>query len=338
MTNDRALRFLAPEGLDDPLRVSGGNVYDRHLRDGLARRGWAIQITEVSDDQSVAAALAAMPRGAITLVDGMVAAWAPAAVEAAAGRLTVVIIAHMVMAAFSEVASNAIRAEGRALRAASRIIVTSEWTGMEVARRYLVDPAAVAVAVPGSLDGDTATREADHRELLCVGVISAHKGQDVLLRALAALPDDGWTCTLAGSLTTDPEFAKRVAEQAEPFGEQIRMPGVLNSTELDAAYSRAGLLVAPSRTESYSMAIADARRRGLPVIATDVGGIPEAVAEGGAMLVRRGDVDGFSSALHRWMSEPALRDTLRSGALRGRSTAPRWADTIDVIHETLVRL
>ena len=51
------------------------------------------------------------------------------------------------------------------------------------------------------------------------------------------------------------------------------MTGAL-AQDLDAAYRAADLLVAPSRTESYGMAIADALARGIPVIGSNVGGIP----------------------------------------------------------------
>ncbi len=338
MTGDRALWFLLPEGFDDPVRVSGGNVYDGRVRDGLQQLGWSPRVAAVSDAASTEAALASIPRGSIALVDGLVAGWAPSAVEDASRRVAVVILAHMVSAAFPATTQQAVRDESRALRAAARVIVTSEWTAAELARRELVDPALVTVAVPGSVDGSAGLRAVDHRELLCVGVVSAHKGQDVLLRALAALPDDGWSCTLAGSRTTDPGFADRISADAERFGGRVRMPGVLGEADLDSAYARAGLLVAPSRTESYGMAIADARRRGLPVIASAVGGIPEAVAGGGALLVKNGDAGALSLALHRWMSDSALRATLRSEASRARGTAPRWADTVARIDETLAAL
>ena len=46
MTDAASLRFLVPAGVDDPRRVSGGNVYDRRVRDGLRRRGWEVDVFE----------------------------------------------------------------------------------------------------------------------------------------------------------------------------------------------------------------------------------------------------------------------------------------------------
>ena len=119
---------------------------------------------------------------------------------------------------------------------------------------------------------------------LCVGIVAPHKGQDMLIEALAALStDETWTCTIAGSLDTCPDYADRVAARADAagIGDRVTMTGVLNRDELDRAYQRADLLVAPSRTESYGMAIADALRRGIPVMVSRTGGIPQTVASRG---------------------------------------------------------
>ncbi|MCU1414770.1 MAG: glycosyltransferase [Microbacteriaceae bacterium] len=322
MTRDRELWFIVPDGLDDPERVTGGNVYDRHVRDGLQNAGWNLRVCAASDPATTEAALAAIPPGSIALVDGLVAGWAPAAAVRAAQRLPVVIIAHMPV-------------DDRALGAAAHVIATSEWTANGVRGQGRVRSALVTVAVPGAEPGATPSGDPDYRHLLCVGVVSAHKGQDILLRALDLLSDDDWSCTLAGSRTTDPDFAAEISAAASHFDGRVRMPGVLDRPELAAAYASAGLLVAPSRTESYGMAIIEARQWAIPVIASDTGGIPEAVAGGGALLVKSDDPHALSQALERWMSEPALRDTLRAETTRDRSLVPTWADTIALIDAAL---
>ena len=261
MTGVRTVRFVVPADIDDPARVSGGNVYDRHLRGGLRRLGWEVQTIEVADRSGRAAALEVEP-GALVLVDGLVAGWAPDALEAAADRA----------------ADRRARSHGRGCiprdnsagrRGAnvarsgpqSQVIATSRWTASEFVRLGLVSPDRVAVAVPGAHDRAIVTGPVGHRDLLCVGAIAPHKGQDLLLDALAMLPDRDWTCTLAGSTTAHPAFTARVADAADRFGGRVRMTGVLDGAELDRAYRRCGVLVAPSRVESFGMAIGDARRR-----------------------------------------------------------------------------
>ncbi|MEO6533998.1 MAG: glycosyltransferase family 4 protein [Pseudolysinimonas sp.] len=326
MTHDRVARFVVPEGVNDPERVSGGNVYDRRLRDGLAALGWDIAMHEASDADAVAAALDDVPSRGTVLVDGLVAAWHPGAIEAAASRARVVVLAHMVASAFAGADAASIEGERRSLGHATRVIATSNWTAAEFVRRGLVDERRLTVAAPGSVDGPLS--QGGVGELLCVGAVARHKGQDLLLEALGGLRELEWSCTIAGSPEVDRDFTRQITEKASTFAPRVRMTGVLRSAALVDAYWRSGLLVAPSRTESFGMAIADAQRRGLPVIAAAVGGIPEAVSGGGALLVKPDDVDALADALRSWMTDPILRARLRAEASRARRRAPRWADTV----------
>jgi glycosyltransferase involved in cell wall biosynthesis len=332
----RTVWFIVPESIDDPERVSGGNVYDRQLRQGLVARGWTLRVMPVADKTAASDAIGRIEAHGIALVDGLVAGWAPDAIEAAADHIPVIIVAHMISAAFPGALADIVSSESRALRAASAVIATSEWTAGELVRMGLAVADRVAVAPPGAREASV-LRGADHRALLCVGAIAPHKGQDVLLAALELLADrHWWSCTLVGSQTVDPDFTAQIRVVASRFGGRIQMPGVLHGAALDRAYRRAGLLVAPSRTESFGMAVVDARSLGLPILATAVGGIPEASAGGGVLLVPPDDSRALADALDEWFADPTLRSRLREQAERGSSTAPRWADTIDRVDQVLV--
>jgi glycosyltransferase involved in cell wall biosynthesis len=335
MTPDRSVWFVVPEGVDDLERVSGGNVYDRHVRDGLRRRGWEVRMVEAPDAARVATALAAVDDGDIALVDGLVAGWAPDAVEATSARARIVVVAHMVAAAFPDAVPAMVDGERRALRHARQVIATSAWAAAELVRRGLVDDTRIVVVGPGSQDRLADLDPADDGDLLCIGVVAPHKGQDLLVDALGRLHGDDWRCTMAGSHAVAPEFAARVTSDATRFTGRVRMAGVLDDAELDHLYRRAGVLVAPSRAESFGIAIADARRSGLPVIATDVDGIPDTVVGGGAILVPRDDPAALAEALQRWVSDPDLRARLRSEAADAKAAAPRWDDTVARIGELL---
>jgi hypothetical protein len=327
--------FVVPGGIDDPERVSGGNVYDRHVRDGLRRRGWGLRMCAPADRAELVTSLAEVAIGERVMIDGLVAGWDAAAVEALAAGARVIVLAHMVAAAFPGAASEVVEAERRVLAAAERVIATSPWTADELIRRGLVESRRLFVAAPGSRPAIAPLRPSTHHELLCVGVIAPHKGHDILLDALSRLTDDDWVCTVAGSSSADPDFAASIAAGTARFDGRVRLTGVLVGAELDAAYRRAGLLVAPSRVESFGMAIADAQRLGLPVIASDVGGIPQTVAAGGAILVAPDDPVALAEALQHWMSDPALRARLRDEAAHARSSAPRWTDTVARVDEIL---
>lgn len=334
------VHFLVPAGFDDPLRVSGGNMFDRRLSAGLSAAGWRVRLAEVAVGSESAArvALADVPDGGIALIDGLVAGRAPAAIEGSATRVRIVVLAHMVSEAFPGADPQVIDGEHRALCAAAAVIVTSPWTRSELVGRELVPLERITVATPGADRTEAAAGTRGGRALLCVGVVTAHKGQDILIEALAGLrARPTWRCAIVGSATVDPAFAARLGARAEDLGiaDRITMTGVLGAADLDAAYRAADLLVAPSRTESYGMAIADALGRGIPVIASRVGGIPSTVAPGRSAVLVPPEPGALGTALDRWMTDPALRSRLKDAALRGRGGLPRWSDTVDRVAETL---
>ena len=339
--HDHQVHFVVPEGIDDPERVSGGNVWDRHVRDGLRRIGWDVRMVEVDQDAAadVDAALSGLPDDALVLIDGLVGTRSPAPLEAAARRLRIVVLAHMVAAGFPDADAQTVDGEKRALRSARRVIATSEWTRSELARRQVVPAHMVDVASPGSDEAPLAPGSASGGALLCVGVVAPQKGQDLLIEALSTLRDAGdWSCTMAGSLDADPGYAQRLSRRVAEAGltERVTMAGVLSEDELDRAYRRADLLVAPSRAESYGMAIADALRRGIPVVASTAGGIPQTVAGSrAALLVPPDESAPLTDALRRWMLDPALRARLKSEARRGRGRLPGWSETADRVSRTL---
>lgn len=333
MTDGPPVRFLVPAGVDDPRRVSGGNVYDRNVRDGLRGLGWIVSTVEAADAEAAASALRDAPDGELVLIDGLVAGWAPDAVEEAALRVRLVVLTHMLVAAFPDATEAARDAERRTCAAAMRVIATSRWTADELARRGLVEPGRVAVATPGVAPRDVAQPRGDG-DLLCVGVIAPHKGQDTLLAALGELDRRDWSCAIVGSEDTYPEFAAAIGRAARGFGGRVRLTGTLDDDALADEYRRSALLVAPSRVEASGMAIADARAWGMPVVAAATGGIPDTLA-GGGVLVEPGDAHALAAALRSWMTDAALRDRLRREALAARPTLPTWERTVADVAETL---
>jgi glycosyltransferase involved in cell wall biosynthesis len=332
---DAALYFLVPEGIDDDERVSGGNVYDRRIGAALRARGLDVRMIRASADggQDVARAMAALPRDALVLIDGLLAVSASKVLVAQSTRLRIVVLAHMVASALPGI-ENAARTADRereALNAARRVIATSEWTRSEFIARTLAEPDRIIVAPPGTDAVPAATGSASGGHLLCVGAVAHHKGQDVLVNALAGMADlPGWTCSIVGSLSADPDFAIRTAVAIRSAGltERIALLGVLTGRQLADAYHAADLVVAPSRAESYGMAVAEAVARGIPVVAARVGGVPEAVAgSAAAILVPPNDPVALRAVLRRWWEEPPRRAVLKADAVRSRTATRTWAES-----------
>jgi glycosyltransferase involved in cell wall biosynthesis len=97
--------------------------------------------------------------------------------------------------------------------------------------------------------------------------------------------------------------------------------GFIPHDELGAYYARAAILVAPSRREGYGMAAREAMAHGRPVVATNVGGLPDAVEDSvTGLLVPPGDVIALRAALMRLLADRELRERL-GGDARDRARA-----------------
>ena len=214
------VHVIVPEGFDDPGQPTGGNIYDRRVCAGLAEAGWEVLVATVAaawpmPDSGARADLArvvsAIPDGETVLIDGLIASSAAAQLLPHTGRIRMTVLLHMPLATAVDTHhdAGAERSERAVLRAAAGVIVTSEWTRRQVLTRYPIPARRVHVARPGA-DRVAAPPRPVRGHLICVGVLSRHKGQDLLVEALAELADRDWHCVLAGSLDRDPDFVEHL--------------------------------------------------------------------------------------------------------------------------------
>jgi glycosyltransferase involved in cell wall biosynthesis len=305
------VHVVVPEGIDDPARPSGGNTYDRHVLRGLAALGWTVHEHPVP--AGTAAALERIPDRAVVLVDGLVAS--PALVPHAR-RLRLVVLMHMPLGN---------RGEGEVLAVASAVITTSAWSRRRLLELHPLAADRVHVAEPGVDAAGLATGTAPGGQLLCVAAVIPGKGHDVLLDALATLADLSWRCVCVGTLERDPAFAERLRRRG-----LADFAGPRTGADLDRTYAAADLLVLPSRGEAYGMVVTEALARGVPVVASDVGGVPEALGRGG-LLVRPDDPAALAGALRAWLTDVGLREELRAAARERRESLPGWEATTAVV-------
>jgi glycosyltransferase involved in cell wall biosynthesis len=159
--------------------------------------------------------------------------------------------------------------------------------------------------------------------------VTHRKGQDVLVEALRDLEDLPWTCTFVG--------ANDGTQQASG---RVRFVGARTGDDLDASYADADLLVLPSRAETYGMVVTEALARAIPVLGTQVNGVPEALgtAPDGTvpgLLVPPGDAGALAAALRDWLTDPELRQRWRRAAADRRATLRDWDETTRLLNEVL---
>lgn len=340
------IHFILPGDVDDPGSVSGGNVYDRRVVAGLVDLGARVREIPVAGTwprpdpaakTALARALAGVGDGGTAVLDGLVACCAPDVVVPEAGRLRLVVLVHLPLAdevglpPLDAVALAA--AERRVLTAASAVVATSRWAAGRLVREHGLDPLKVRSVAPGVDPAPRAPGTAGGRRLLCVASLTPRKGHDVLVAALAGLADLEWTCACVGPDDRAPAHAGAVKRLVRHHGlaNRVLFPGPRTGAALEAEYAAADLLVLPSRAETYGMVVTEALARGTPVLASAVGGVPEALGATPdgvpGVLVPPGDAGALGEALRRWLEGPDLRRDLRRAAARRGEELPDWRRT-----------
>jgi glycosyltransferase involved in cell wall biosynthesis len=347
------VHVVVPEGIDDPERPSGGNVYDRRVSQGLAGAGWSVHEHQQAGSWPepgpqaravLASELARMPEGAVVLLDGLVASAAPEVLVPQAARLRVVVLLHLPLGATTQDVEVGAR-ECAVLTSAAAVVTTSSWCRSWLLERYQLPADRLHVAEPGVDRADPTRATPGGHRLLCVAAVVPGKGHDVLLAALGDLQDLAWDCVCVGALDRDPVHVARVQRLARDAGiaDRVDLAGPRTGADLGATYAAADLLVLPSRFETYGMVVTEALAHGLPVLVSDTGGLPGTVGrlpDGSrpGLLVPPDDAPALAAALRRWLSDGALRDSLRVAARARRPTLPGWGATTDRMSRALAEV
>jgi len=162
-----------------------------------------------------------------------------------------------------------------------------------------------------------------------VGGIYPPKGVHVLVRAFQHLADVHAELHVFGHLDWFPDYVEKLERDA---GEgPIFFHGHFEPTEIDEVLGDLDCLVVPSVWyENMPITVHEAYRNGLPVIATDLGGMRECVQDGvSGLLFTRGDEEALARAIRRLVSEPGLYARLS----HGRLVVPTLGQVVDRLEE-----
>lgn len=148
-----------------------------------------------------------------------------------------------------------------------------------------------------------------------VGTIAPHKGPDTLLRAFESLPPEAdVSLVMHGGMERYESFVKELLRIADG-DRRVSFPGSFTRKEIGRIFAEIDVLVVPSRWyENAPGVILEAFAAGVPVIATNLGGMSELVGHGeNGLLFEPEDVTDLARQLRRFLDEPDLLETLRGG-------------------------
>lgn len=233
----------------------------------------------------------------------------------------------------------------RAIRRAASVIAVSAFTAALMKTEGFVDAlptvihngASLPLGLTQSVIEDLRVRHAiaGRRVLLTVGNVTERKGQDLVIRALpvikASIPE---VLYIVAGIPTD---ATRLMDLAVSLGvgDAVLLVGRVSSVEHAALLSMSDVFLLTSRqsstgdVEGYGIAVLEAQAAGIPVVVTDVGGLPEAVDHGhSGFVVPPEDPAAIADAVMRIMMEPGMHERLHQGAL-SFSVDKTWAHRVE---------
>jgi glycosyltransferase involved in cell wall biosynthesis len=209
----------------------------------------------------------------------------------------------------------AVRLEQWSLRRADRVVAISEWILDEVVaidpgvagRTSVIQPATTVRSAP-----DPARVEALRRAecapgeslLMLPGRVTAAKGGDIAIRALARIRDLPVRLVLVGDGTYRPALTGLARELG--VDGLVRFTGMVGHDEMVEWYAAADIVLVPSRADAYPLTVLDAMSLGKLVVGSRVGGIAEQIrhAETG-LLFENGDAGALAARVRWAVGHPA---------------------------------
>jgi D-inositol-3-phosphate glycosyltransferase len=234
-----------------------------------------------------------------------------------------------------------VQGETQVVAAANALIANTDAEAASLVSLYEACPDNVSVVSPGvdlytftAGSGRKAAREAvglpqDAHILAFVGRIQPHKGPEVLIRAVAEMLNHSphlrpklITIIMGGASGSGLGEVERLKDLASWLGisDVVRFENPVPRAQIPQWYRAADLVCVPSYSESFGLVALEAQACGTPVVATAVGGLRTAVADGiSGVLVDGHDPRAWSSVLARLIQEPQRRVLLSMGAIEHAS-------------------
>jgi len=237
-------------------------------------------------------------------------------------------------------------------RTAERVITITEWVADDVSARSGA-PRGQFRQVPHGNVVVNAASEAQQSTVrgrygldadpffLFPAITYVHKNHRMLIDAMAAadrlLPGRSFRLVLAGGEASE-EANVRAAIAASPVRSRIVRTGRIPSVDLDVLYDAATAVLFPSRYEGCGIPVLEAFAHRTPVVASDVGAMPETAGRA-ALLLHADDVSSWAAAMVSLLEDQGLREEFIAAASRHLELRPSWDDAASALlatyHEVL---
>ncbi|WP_265523562.1 glycosyltransferase family 4 protein [Oerskovia flava] len=263
---------------------------------------------------------------------------APALVPLVDGRHDAVLYAHNQV-----LRSYTLREAGRVLRPARAVVCVSDFLAQQVQDRLPRELHGRVRTVRNGVDLERfavprAPRQGTLR-VVFVGRVIRDKGVHVLLEAVTQLGRDDIDVTIVGRPGFDADapltpYERGLRQLAAAVRGRVRFASFVARPELPALLSAADVVAVPSIwPEPFGLTALEGMAAGAAVVASDIGGIPEAVGAGGT-LVPAGDPRRLAEVLAAWADDD---DALTHDALRARAHARKngWATSAQALRVVL---
>lgn len=216
------------------------------------------------------------------------------------------------------------------------VIASTPYEFDDLLEHYAASPERLCVSPPGvdhdvfapgpRADARSRLGFGDERIVLYAGRVQAHKGTSLAVSALTLLTEplaDGSGPPILHIVggASGPDGAAELAKCLDIATEagirdRVRIFEPVDHPTLADHYRSADVVVVPSRTESFGLVAAEAQACGVPVVATNIGGLRYVVnASESGLLVDGGEPASFAAAIRAILGHPGFAERLGTGAL-----------------------
>lgn len=215
------------------------------------------------------------------------------------------------------------------LKRADRVIAVSNFLKGEVEKMGVPQERIDVIYGGVTLSEDSEPFEPDGRVVTFIGSLVPQKGVDVLIAAFKKIETENTNLIIVGDGPERRRLEAMAKGNIQFLGRRKGIKNVLEKSEV---------LVLPSKEEGFGLVLLEAMAAGVPVVAANVGGIPEIVADGqSGILVERENIEQLAEAIDRVLQAEELRKTLIENGFEKANgfTWEKMGGEIDGLYEDL---